>query len=134
MPLAQAAQEMTAFTVGPLGFYEFLRMPFGLTNAPSMFQRLMETAFNEVHLSWIPIYLDDIIIPSSTVDEQIARLRLVFQKLQDTGLKLKPSKCQWLLRKVKYLGHIVSAEGISTDQGCEVLCGGRATCKFGCLD
>ncbi len=115
VPLAQAAREMTAFTVGPLGFYEFLRMPFGLTNTPSMFQRLMETAFNEVHLSWILIYLDDIIIPSSTVDEQIARLRLVFQKLRDTGLKLKPSKCQWFLREVKYLGHIVSAEGISTD-------------------
>ncbi len=115
VPLAQAAREMTAFTVGPLGFYEFLHMPFGLTNAPSMFQRLMETAFNEVHLSWILIYLDDIIISNSTVDEQIARLCLVFQKLRDTGLKLKPSKCQWFLRKVKYLGHIVSAEGISTD-------------------
>ncbi len=81
VPLTQAAREMTAFTVGPLGFYEFLRMPFGLTNAPSTFQWLMETAFNEVHLSWILIYLDDIIIPSSTVDEQISRLRLVFQKL-----------------------------------------------------
>ncbi len=81
VPLAQAAREMTAFTVGPLGFYEFLHMPFELTNAPSTFQRLMETAFNEVHLSWILIYLDDIIIPSSTVDEQIARLHLVFQKL-----------------------------------------------------
>ncbi len=115
VPLTQAAWEMTAFTVGPLGFYEFLHMPFGLTNAPSTFQRLMETAFNEVHLSWILIYLDDIIILSSTVDEQIARLRLVFQKLRDTGLKLKPSKCQWFLRKVKYLGHIVSADGISTD-------------------
>ncbi len=75
----------------------------------------METAFNEVHLSSILIYLDDIIIPSSTVDEQIARLHLVFQKLRDMGLKLKPSKCQWFLRKVKYLGHIVSAKGISTD-------------------
>ncbi len=115
VPLAQAAREMTAFTVGPLGFYEFLRMPFGLTNTPSTFQRLMETAFNEVHLSWILIYLDDIIIPSSSVDEQIAQLRLVFQKLRDTGLKLKPSKCQCFLREVKYLGHIVSAEGISTD-------------------
>ncbi len=71
---------MTVFTVGPLGFYKFLCMPFGLTNAPSTFQQLMETAFNEVHLSWILIYLDDIIIPSSTVHEQIARLCLVFQK------------------------------------------------------
>ncbi len=115
VPLAQAAREMTAFTVGPLGFYKFLRMPFGLTNAPSMFQQLMETAFNGVHLSWILIYLDDIIILSSTVDEQIARLHLVFQELRDTGLKLKPSKYQWFLREVKYLGHIMSADGISTD-------------------
>ena len=56
----------TAFTVGPLGFYECLRMPFGLTNAPAMFQRLMENCLGDLHLNWYIIYLDDIIIYSRT--------------------------------------------------------------------
>ena len=53
---------LTAFTVGPLGFYECIRMPFGLTNAPATFQRLMESCLSELHLHWCIIYLDDIII------------------------------------------------------------------------
>ena len=53
---------LTAFTVGPLGFYECVRMPFGLTNAPATFQRLMESCLGELHLDWYIIYLDDIII------------------------------------------------------------------------
>ena len=53
---------LTAFTVGPLGFYECVRMPFGLMNAPATFQRLMESCLGESHLNWCIIYLDDIII------------------------------------------------------------------------
>ena len=53
---------LTAFTVGPLGFYECVRMPFGLTNAPATFQRLMESCVGVLHLEWCIIYLDDIII------------------------------------------------------------------------
>ena len=53
---------LTAFNVGPLGFYECVRMPFGLTNAPATFQRLMESCLGEMHLNWCIIYLDDIII------------------------------------------------------------------------
>ena len=55
---------MTAFTVGPLGFYECVRMPFGLMNAPATFQHLMESCLGELHLNWCIIYLDDIIIHS----------------------------------------------------------------------
>ena len=55
---------LTAFTVGPLGFYECVPMPFGLTNAPATFQRLMESCLGELHLNWCIIYLDDIIIHS----------------------------------------------------------------------
>ena len=53
---------LTAFTVGPLGFYKCVRMPFGLTNVPATFQRLMELCLGELHLDWCIIYLDDIII------------------------------------------------------------------------
>ena len=61
------------------------------------------------------LYLDDIIVPASTVQESIERLEHVFQRLLDAGLKLKPSKCIFFQKKVKFLGHIVSENGIQTD-------------------
>ena len=106
---------LTAFTVGPLGFYECIRMPFGLTNAPATFQRLMESCLGEMHLNWCIIYLDDIIIFSSTPEEHIERLRAVLQKLRAAGLKLKPSKCEFFKDRISYLGHIVSKDGMETD-------------------
>ena len=72
---------LTAFTVGPLGFYECVRMPFGLTNTPATFQRLMESCLGEMHLNWCIIYLDDVIIFSKTPDKHIERLRGILQKL-----------------------------------------------------
>ncbi len=62
------------------------------------------------------VYMDDIIVPSATFEDSIRRLELVFQRLSSANLKLKPSKCIFFQRKVKFLGHIVSNEGISTDQ------------------
>ena len=78
--------KLTAFTVGPFGFYECERMPFGLTNAPATFQRLMESCLGELHLNWCIIYLDDIIVFSKTPKEHIERLRGVFIKLVAAGL------------------------------------------------
>ena len=76
----------TAFTVGPLGFYECVCMPFGLTNAPATFQCLMESCLGYYHLKYCIIYLDDIIIFSKTPEEHIDRLGKVFQKLDEAGL------------------------------------------------
>ena len=106
---------LTAFTVGPLGFYECVRMPFGLTNAPATFQRLMESCLGDLHLTWCIIYLDDIIIFSKNPDDHITRLEGVFEKLAEAGLKLKPSKCEFFKARLKYLGHVVSPQGIATD-------------------
>ena len=106
---------LTAFTMGPLGFYKCVRMPFGLTNAPATFQRLMESCLGDLHLNWCIIYLDDIIIFSKNPDDHITRLEGVFEKLVKAGLKLKPSKCEFFKVRLKYLGHIVSPEGIATD-------------------
>ena len=97
---------LMAFTVGPLGFYEFVRMPFGLTNVPATFQRLIESCLGELHLDWCIIYLDDIIIFSKNPDEHITRLEGVFEKLAKAGLKFKPSKCEFFHSSLKYLGHI----------------------------
>ena len=60
--LTEASRPLTAFTVGPLGFYECVLMPFGLTNAPATFQCLMESCLGDLHLKWCIIYLDDIIV------------------------------------------------------------------------
>ena len=57
--MTEASKPLTAFTVGPLGFYECVQMPFGLTNSPATFQHLMETCLGEMHLKWCIIYLDD---------------------------------------------------------------------------
>lgn len=113
--LAEEDKAKTAFSVGSLGFYECNRMAFGLTNAPATFQRLIESCMSDIHLSQCLLYLDDIVVFSKTYDEHIARLESVFKRLQDAGLKLSPSKCQLFRHKIKYLGHIVSEEGVATD-------------------
>ena len=104
----------TAFVVGQLGFYECERMSFGLTNAPATFQRLIESCLGDLNLHQCLLYLDDIVIFSQTYEEHLNRLETIFKRLQ-TGLKLKPSKCKFFRRSIKYLGHIVSSDGVGTD-------------------
>ena len=111
----EESKPLTAFTVGPLAFYEYERMPFGFTNAPATFQHLMESCLGELHLSWCIIYLDDIIVFSRTPEERLKRLQGVFEKLAKAGLKLKSSKSEFFKSKITYLGHIVPAQGIETD-------------------
>ena len=113
--LEEEAKPLTAFTIGPLGFWEWGRMPFGLTNAPTTFQRLMESCLGELHLSWCIIYLDDIIVSSQTPEEQLVRLQAVFNKLKTAGLKLKFSKCELFRKQINYLGHVVGHNGVATD-------------------
>ena len=113
--MEEGSKPLTAFTVGPLGFYECERMPFGLTNAPATFQRLMQNCLGDLHLNWCIIYLDDIIVFSNDPEDHLHRLRGVFDKLEKAGLKLKPKKCEFFKTKIAYLGHIVSAKGIETD-------------------
>ena len=110
------SKPLTAFTVGMLGFYECKRMPFGLTNAPATFQRLMETCLGDLNLHWCIIYLDDIVIFSKDLTSHLERLEAVFWKLEEASLKLKPSKCKLFQRKLAYLGHVISAEGVATDE------------------
>lgn len=108
-------KERTAFTVGPLGFFEFTRILFGLTNAPATFQRLMERCMGDLHLAICLVYLDDLIIFSMTYEEHLERLGKVFQRLRKCGLKLSPKKCQFFMNRVAYVGHIVTPDGIEAD-------------------
>ena len=113
--LRETDKAKTAFQVGSLGFYECNRMPFGLCNAPATFQRLMERCMGDLNLRDCLIYLDDIIVFSSTFEEHLERLQAVFKNLEKHKLKLKPSKCELFKESVTYLGHVVSSEGIHVD-------------------
>ena len=98
------SKPLTAFTVGPLGFYECERMPFRLTNASATYQRLMETCLGDVILHWCIIYLDNIVIFSKVPARHLERLEAVFWKLDEAGLKFKLSKCKLFPGQIAYLG------------------------------
>ena len=102
----------TAFST-PFGLYEYTRLPFGLATAPATFQRLMHATMDEFLFSFLLVYLDDLLIYSKTFEEHISHLDRVLTRLEETGLKLKLSKCQFLRKEVSYLGHTISAEGLS---------------------
>jgi transposase InsO family protein len=113
--LEEEDKQKTAFRVGLLGFFECNRMPFGLTNAPATFQRLMESCMGDLYLTYCLLYLDDIVVYSQTYEEHLERLQAVFERLKEAGLKLKPSKCKFFQKTIKYLGHVASEQGISVD-------------------
>ena len=110
-----AHKERTAFTVGPLGLYEYNRMPFGLTNAPATYQRLMQECLSDYHMNICCIFIDDVIIFSKTYEEHLDRLEKIFNRIREANLKLSPGKCSFFMPKVKYVGHIISKDGIETD-------------------
>ena len=114
--MAENSRQYTAFTVGSLGVYEFLRMLFGLCNAPATFQRLMQNCLGELNLTYALIYLDDVVIFSRTEEEHLVRLRAVLTRFQEHRLKLKPSKCQFFRTQIEYLRHTVLKDGVWPSQ------------------
>ena len=107
MPVAEEDKKKTAF-VTQKGLWQFNKMPFGLANAPATFQRMMEVVLAGLQWSECLIYVDDIIVFSSSFDKHMQRLGLVFERLEKANLKLKSSKCQFVRSEVCYLGHTVS--------------------------
>ena len=105
----------TAFTVGPLGFWQFNRLPFGLRNSPATYQRLIEQCLSDLNMKNCAIYLDNLIIFCSTLEEHLERLDMVLQRLKECNLKLNSNKCKFLQTKVKYVGHIVSENDVEAD-------------------
>lgn len=109
-----ADRPKTAFTT-PFGTWQFRRMPQGLTNSPATFQRTMEKVMEGINLQEVVAFLDDLIIFSSSLEEHEERLMKVLKRIADFGLKLSPSKCKFFQTSVKYLGHVISAQGIQPD-------------------
>ena len=106
--------EKTAF-ISHAGLYEYNVMSFGLTNAPPTFQRLMHCMLHGLDWKICLVYIDDVIVFSSTFEEHLVRLAAVFDRLREANLKLKPSKCHFACASVNFLGFVVTAEGILPD-------------------
>ncbi|KAL0533999.1 hypothetical protein IC582_028276 [Cucumis melo] len=97
------------------GHYEFIVMSFGLTNAPAVFMDLMNMVFKDFLDSFVIVFIDDILIYSKTEVEHEEHLRQVLETLRANRLHAKFSKCEFWLKKVSFLGHVVSSEGVSVD-------------------
>jgi hypothetical protein len=90
-------------------------MCFGLNNAGATFLRTMQEVLRGLQWQWLLIYLDDVIIFSSSFEEHLSHLSQVFDRFGEANLRLKPSKCTLARKRVQYLGHVLSESGIETD-------------------
>lgn len=115
VPMDEESKDKTTF-VTPFGdMYRYEFMPFGLCNAPATFQRLMNMVLKGLTFKACLVYLDDVIIFGRSEQEHNENLRKVFQRIRSAGLKLQPGKCVFMQSQVKYLGHVISAEGVKPD-------------------
>lgn len=111
IPLRQEDQYKTAFST-PFGHYEFIRMPFGLKNSPSTFQRLMNSVLREFINKICVVYLDDILIYSTSLQEHSDSINKILSKLRDANLKIQIDKCNFFCKETEYLGHVLTTNGI----------------------
>ncbi|PIK54404.1 hypothetical protein BSL78_08722 [Apostichopus japonicus] len=99
----------------PFGRYKFKRLPFGLNSAPEVFHRLVHEIFEG--LQGVTTYIDDILVWENSKQEHDLRLIEVLNRAKDRKLTLNKAKCQFGLSKIKYLGHVLTAEGVQIDDG-----------------
>jgi hypothetical protein len=104
----------TAF-ITRYGQYEFTVVSFGLTNAPAYFMNLMNKVFMDELDKFVVVFINDILIYSSTAEEHEQHLRVVLEKLRQNQLYAKFSKCDFWLEEVAFLGHVLTSEGITVD-------------------
>ena len=96
--------------VAPFGLFVYLRMLFGLKNAAQTFQRFMDNAFRD--MQFVYVYLDDILVASSSTEEHCIHLRQLFERLSEYGLVVNPQKCVLGESSLDFLGHQITSDGI----------------------
>jgi hypothetical protein len=114
-PLHKDDVPKTSFSVDGLGQYGWLVVPMGLKNSPQTQQRAMEGVLAGLDPHRVLCYIDDIIVAGRTFSEHLLYLDLMMRRLQVMGLALKLKKCQFFLRQVHFLGHLLSGAGLSKD-------------------
>uniref|UniRef100_A0A8C5H551 Gypsy retrotransposon integrase-like protein 1 n=1 Tax=Gouania willdenowi TaxID=441366 RepID=A0A8C5H551_GOUWI len=114
VPVFEEHKKYTAFS-SPFGLHEYNRMPQGLSNSPATFMRMMMSIFGDENFSSLLCYLDDLMVFAPSEQLALQRLEMVFSRLQQHKLKLAPKKCHLLRRTVKFLGHIISEDGVRKD-------------------
>lgn len=113
--LDSESRDLTTFSDG-LNLYRFCRLPFGLSVSPAIFTRkIQEVLAPLLKQGWCRNYLDDVVLWADSFDQMLNRLSQTFTRLSEMGVKLNVSKCAFGVKKVKFLGHIVSAQGIKPD-------------------
>ena len=113
MAMEESDIRKTTFHAGSSGLYEFTCMPFGLTNAGALFCHLMEMCIGDQQYITLLFYLNDICVFSETADQMLDRVELVFNRLKEFNLKIKPKKSYFFQAKVNFLGHELSGKGVS---------------------
>ena len=114
--MAEEDRQKTAFRCH-LGLWQWRVMPFGLRNAPATYQRLMSHVLSGYTGKFCHVFIDDIICFSRTFEEHLEHLHLIFERLEQANIKIKPSKCSFAKTEVKYLGHLLSPGEIRPDPG-----------------
>ncbi|MBW0579431.1 hypothetical protein O181_119146 [Austropuccinia psidii MF-1] len=112
--IKEGDEHLTAFRT-KYGSYEYLVMPFGLTNAPASFHNLVNDIFADFLDVFVVVYLDDIMVFSSSDEEHVKHVASVLQRLRDNNLFAKASKCVFHASSVEYLGYVVSSDGLKMD-------------------
>ena len=97
------------------GLYDYTVMSFGLTNAPAYYMNMMNKMFMEFLHKFVVVFIDDILVYSKNEEEHKEHLCLVLGKLRKHQLYAKFSKCEFWLKEVGFLGHVISGEGIAVD-------------------
>ena len=113
VPLDDESKKFTTINTTK-GLYQYNRLPFGIASAPSIFQRVMEGILNGI--PGVSVYIDDILVTGKTNTEHLKNLEEVLSRLERAGLRLKRSKCAFMLPSIEYLGHRISAEGLQPTQ------------------
>lgn len=110
----ESSIQKTAF-VTKYNQYEFTRLPFGLKNAGATFQRLMNKVLQDLIGKCCFVYIDDIVVYSRDIHQHFQDLKKVFAALESAGLTLNLKKCKLVRKSLTFLGHVISEEGIKTE-------------------
>ena len=113
-PLKKESRQYTATSIPGVAFFQYVRSPLGLSSSPCYYQSLVEKIFMGLKQSECVCYLDDILSAHCTFEGMVRNLKLIFQRIRESKMLLKPDKCELFREKLKFLGVVLSEKGVST--------------------